>query len=218
MSGERPPEELRRAVANDLRPVRPLPSPWLRVLFLLPLALLLLGFIHFAHPVRFDAERLGAMLLWGLSAAQAVAGLVLLGAALRESLPGRTLSGRLLRIGAGLLLLWLAGVSLATWGRSPTLPPAGHEAFYWRWCSGWPVALGLPLVVTSLWLVRRAWPLRPALAGALCGAGTGLLIDAGWRTYCEVSQLQHIIGSHMLAVVVLTALGALLGGLAGRRR
>lgn len=75
-------ERLRAAIAADLAPVRPLSSPWRRVMVLLPFALLLL----LAAPVVFefrDLSPLGWLWSWGASIAQTAAGLAIAALALR---------------------------------------------------------------------------------------------------------------------------------------
>jgi hypothetical protein len=79
-----------------------------------------------------------------------------------------------------------------------------------------PLLLGLPVLVLSTLLVGRAFPERPAIAGALVGLAAGILTDAGWRLGCFVTAPSHVIGAHWVAVATLTASGALLG-LAGDR-
>jgi hypothetical protein len=68
----------------------------------------------------------------------------------------------------------------------------------------------LPALALAAWLVGRAYPLRPLVAGALYGAGAGLLADAGWRLFCHFSDPAHVFAAHTLAVCVTSAAGALL--------
>lgn len=211
------PGALRDAVAAELSPVVPLEAPWRRSRLLLPVALATLLGIHLGLGLRLDADRIGAAALWGLSALQVAAGVALLVAALRESVPGRALGrGELLVAFLG-LGLWIGAVSWLTWLRSPTLVPAGREAFYTAWCIAWPVALSLPLLALGLYLARRAFPLRPYLVGALLGAASGAIVDAGWHTFCEVSAPGHVLHTHALALVAATAVGVLGGALLARR-
>ena len=39
----------------------------------------------------------------------------------------------------------------------------------------------IPALIAPAWLVSRALPNRPALTGALCGLGVGVMADAGLR-------------------------------------
>src|SRR5512135_930208 len=86
------PQALRDAVARDLRPVRPLARPWQRAAIVLPLALVLLVAAPIVFGLRGDAGRVGLALTWGVSVFQLGLGMVLVGMALREAVPGRALS------------------------------------------------------------------------------------------------------------------------------
>ena len=210
------PRELRSAVERTLTPVRPLWRPGTRALALLPIAVVLLAAIRMSG-VRFDADRLGSLGLWGLSLLQVSAGLLVVVLAFRESVPGESLSRRGLSLVIGSVLIWLASVTLVTWIVSPVQAPVGREDLYWRICVSWPIVYALPFLAGTLFLVRRAYPMKAGLIGALCGLGAGLIIDGGWRTYCEVSLPEHVVGSHLVALGAVTALGAIAGALSARR-
>lgn len=198
-----------------LRPVRPLPPPWRRAAWLVPVALVSLSLAWRRFGWRFDWPELGLLGGAGLSALQALAGLALVAAGLREAVPGRAHGGRalaLLGVGGALLL---PGVTLATWALSGTRVPAGLEAHYWRVCFAGAVRLGVPLLLIATVLMARAWPARPRLTGMLCGLGCGLLVDSGWRLLCEVADPAHVLSAHGLAVASLAALGSVLGGVVG---
>lgn len=210
-----PPTELRRAILADLAPVRPLRPPVHRALALLPLALLLLLAQPMLFGVRRDAAALGPVLLWGLSLGQGLLGLLLLVAALREAVPGRAipLSQGLLGSGAVAALV----VTFVTWSSSMTRVAPGRFVFLWQVCFVGPVLLGLPVVFVTLWMALRAYPLRPALVGALAGLGVGLLTDAGWRTFCHVSDPRHVLSAHAAAMLVLCVAGSLFAAALWRR-
>jgi hypothetical protein len=218
LSGERLPGELRSAVGSDLLPVSPLREPWARALVVLPFAMLLVAYVHFRLGMRPDSGLLGPWVLWGLTGLQVAGGLALFGVALREAVPGRLLSrGQLLAVLGG-ILFWLMTAVWLTWLRSPAIVPPAKAGIYWRWCSFYPFLYALPLLVVGLLLARRAFPLRPALVGALCGAGAGLIAEAGWRTYCSVSSPAHIADAHLVSIAASAAVGALAGRvLMGRR-
>lgn len=211
----RPPDALRRAILGDLRPVTPIGRPWRRLLVLVPIAAFFAAVPMAALGLRHDAGTLGG-LLWWLSGLQALAGVFLVGAALRESVPGRTLAGAAAAL-IGLALAWTVGVTLVTWAASDTVVPPGREALFFKICFRDTILLGLPTLGLALVLAARAFPLRPALVGGLAGMGAGLVSDAGWRTYCHVSDPRHVLAAHVLAVAALALIGALGGLLAGRR-
>jgi len=52
----------------------------------------------------------------------------------------------------------------------------------------------------------------------LCGLSAGVLSDAGWRLSCWISDPAHIIESHGLALLSLTAAGSLLAVICDLRR
>src|SRR5215475_12228820 len=66
----KPPEALIRAIAQDLRPVRPSPQPLQLALRMVPLALVVSSVILLAIGPRHDLAILGPLLTWGASAAQ----------------------------------------------------------------------------------------------------------------------------------------------------
>jgi len=204
------PKLLRDRVASDIRPVSPLWPPWRRALVFLALGLLLLASMPVWRGVRKDAGELGGVLLWGLSLLQAFYGVLLVAAGLRFAVPGRGPRGRwgYALVAAGVLLS--LGVTSLSWAASHSLVPPGHEGHYWRVCFKWTIWLGLPALVLAWLLAVRAFPLRPRLVGALSGLGAGLIADAGWRTFCEVSDPAHVLSAHAGGVAALTVLGVVI--------
>src|SRR4029077_6596319 len=96
----------------DFAPVTPLPNPAARVLWMLPFAVLALVAAQCVFEMRVDAGQLGWSPTWGLSIAQGLVGLLVVGAALRDSIPGRNWN----RVAA---LLWIVApialVIAVTW-------------------------------------------------------------------------------------------------------
>lgn len=207
------PPALRSAVESDLRPVTPLPPPALRVVWLVPFAVVLLVASVLAFGLRMDAPHLGLALTWGASALQTCLGLVLVAAALREAVPGTTLSRSALALSFGASVLAVLAVTGLTWSMSQTYVPARAARFVWTVCFGATILTALPALAVCSWLVARAFPLRPALAGALYGLGCGLMADAGWRLFCHYSSPAHVFGAHTAAVAVTTLLGVLIARL-----
>ena len=216
--GMTPPADLRRAIANDLRPVVPLASPFRRTLLLIPLAIVLL----FAAPAIFgyrrDAPALGVSLTWLASIAQMVLGLAITAAALREAVPGTTLSRRAVGAAFGLALFAAFAITWLTWRASATTIAPGFVGYVWRVCLAGTILSALPLLAAAGWLAARAFPLRPRIAGALYGVGAGLVADAGWRLFCHFSDPAHVLQSHTVAILLLGFLGATLTRMATRTR
>ena len=76
-------------------------------------------------------------------------------------------------------------------------------------CFAGSAATALPVVALASVLASRAYPIRPAVAGALIGLGAGLMADAGWRIFCHFSEPAHVLSAHLAAVLMSTAIGVL---------
>jgi len=203
------PAELRARIAADYGPVRVLSAPWARVMWLTPFAVLALLAAPVVFRVRPDVRALGWFGSWGLSLFQVVIGLSLIAAALRESIPGRAWSRAAIALWLSLPMLVIVAVTLASWDASPVLVRR-------RWwvvgmmCFGASAASALPAVAFASILAVRAYPTRPALAGALLGFGAGLMADAGWRIFCHFSEPAHVLSAHLAAVVMSAIVGSVI--------
>jgi hypothetical protein len=186
------------------------------MLAVLPLALLLLGAAVFVFGLRPDAPVLGLRLTWIASLLQMILGLGLTLAALREAVPGTTLSRRMIGLTFATAALGVTLLTWMTWLASPTTIVPSRVGYVWRVCLAGTVLTALPALALVGWLVARAFPLRPHLAGALYGVGAGLMADAGWRLFCYFSDPKHVFGAHILAVVICGAIGLCVGMLKRR--
>jgi hypothetical protein len=206
MNAPRVPAELFDAVKRDLKPVRPLASPVRRALALVPIGLaLLIGMPQFwswrIHSVLASGPS------WGLSALETALSLVILTAGFREAVPGRELSGRVL---TGLLCT--AGISFVLINATLHSPAGISHALWVQWfweCIGTAITFSIPALIAPAWLISRALPNRPALTGALCGLGVGLMADAGLRLICWDGDYAHVLVAHGGAILILMAVGAL---------
>jgi hypothetical protein len=211
------PPALREAIARDLTPVAPLPPPRRRIVVVIPIALALLGAATIVFGLRRDAPRLGVTLTWIASALQMSLGLLVTAAALREAVPGTALPRRIVGALAATAAIAIAGITALTWMASPTRIAPGFVGYVWRVCVAGTIVSALPVMAVAGWLVARAFPLRPRLAGALYGAGAGLIADAGWRLFCHFSDPVHVLGAHTLGVLAAAAMGTAMGGSRARR-
>ena len=207
------PLELRALISERMAPVKALPRPWRRALPFAPVGLALLFVVPRPLGMREDAAALGAGLLWAPTLLELVFGLVVIGAALRESIPGRSLTWPALVVGLASWCALAGGTTALCWQASHVTVPARNAFFFWRICFGTPTLVGIPLVLLAWLLATRALPVRPVLTGALCGSGAGFIVDSAWRLTCEASQPSHVVAAHFAAVVALALLGALLGRL-----
>ena len=156
------PTKLRDAIQEDLKPARPLRRPSTRALALLPVAAAILVGLPLLHAFRPDIAVIGLMRTWGLSIVQAIAGLVIVALALRESVPGRALSGSTVR---AMVVFGLALPSAPRcWRRRDSTSALGRD---WRWTEGLAcfktsALAAVPAIIVAAFLAARAFPLRPS--------------------------------------------------------
>ena len=212
------PAELRAIIARDLRPLAPLPAPARRSLRVVPIAVTLLFAAVAIFGLRRDAGSMGVLLTWGASTLQMILGLVLVVAALREAVPGTTLPRRVVGVAFGSAVSAVIAITFLTWTTSPTTIAPGFVTYVWGICLTGTIVSALPVLAVAGWLAARAFPLRPRLAGALYGVGAGLIADSGWRLFCHFSHPAHVLGAHMLGIVVTGLLGMISATLLVRSR
>ncbi|MGE5234877.1 MAG: NrsF family protein [Acidobacteriota bacterium] len=217
MSERRLPERLRRQVLADLRPVRPLPPPAVRAAEVALWAVALFLIVPAVFPLRRDGALLGWLLMWGAAAAECLTGILLVGLALREAVPGAGLGrGRsLAALIAGVTVQAMVGV--LSWVKSPPSATGVTAHHSGAACFASQSMLALPALALAMWLVVRALPVRPRWAGALAGLGAGLMADGVWHLICPLSNLEHLLLWHGGATALLTLAGWLLGLLWERR-
>ena len=226
---QKPPEALMRAIAQDLRPVRPSPQPLYLALRMVPLALLVSSVILLAIGPRQDSGILGPLLTWGASAAQFVLAMALVWIAAHESMPAGRLPRQMVYSAVVAASLVVVSVTLLTFSTSPAnepllrVPPWINEMLRTSpWIMGFVCGIGSTiaggiLVLIFSWVFRDSLATQPTVAGALYGAGAGLAINAGWRIACPVSTLWHALGAHGAAIIATTILGAFIGRFLGNR-
>ena len=212
------PKDLRDAISRDLKPTRPLRPPFIRALVLVPLAAAIVLSVPGLRFFRSDMAALGFLRAWGFSIGQALGGLVIIAIALRESIPGRSLSrsaiGWTFAIGLALPFALLAVTASAF----DVGPDPGHALAEGAACFRVSAISSIPALLAAAWLAARAFPLRPALAGALYGLGCGLIADAGLRLFCEYTVPSHVLFGHGGAIVGAMAVGAVVARSVGGGR
>jgi hypothetical protein len=226
----KPPEALMRAVAQDLRRVRPSPQPLRLALRMVPLALLVSSLILLAIGPRHDTGILGPLLTWGASAVQFVLAMTLVWIAAHESIPVGRLPRHIIYSAALAASVVVVFINLVTFSKSPAsepvlrVPQIVNELLRVKpWLIGFACGIGSTLaggilVLFFSWVFRNSLATRPTEAGALYGAGAGLAINAGWRIACPVSTPWHSLGAHGAAIIATVILGALIGRFLGNRR
>jgi hypothetical protein len=200
--------DLRDKIARDLKRVKPLRPPLVRALALVPLAAAIVFAVPALHFFRSDMMTLGFVRGWGYSFAQALAGVVIVAAALRESVPGRPLSRAALIwiIAFGMMI---PAVTLVLTASSFDIgPEPGRGLAEGVGCFRASTSAAIPALIVAAILAARAFPLRPGIAGALYGLGCGLIADAGLRLYCDYTAPPHVLFAHGGAIV-----GAMFAGM-----
>ena len=205
------PADLRDLIARDLAPARPLAPPSTRALALLPIAAVVVASVPLLHELRPDLASIGVLRAFGFSIVQAIAGIAIVAAALRESVPGRQWTVSLLIAGGIALAALLPDLAASAFDVAPGAHSAAAVGVS---CFRTSAVAALPALMASAILSARAFPLRPAVAGALYGLGCGLIADAGLRLWCEFSAPEHVLVAHVGAVVVAMAFGAIVSSYA----
>jgi hypothetical protein len=212
------PSSLRDAVKRDLRPTRPLRSPWVRALVLVPLAVAIVLSVPGLRFFRPDMGAIGFIRAWGFSFGQALAGLVIIAVALRESIPGRGLARGTIAATIGVGLVIPGALLVLTASSFDVGPQSGQGLEEGIGCFRVSAISAIPALIAAAILAARAFPLRPALAGALYGLGCGLIADAGLRLFCDYTDLEHVVFGHGGAIVGAMAIGAVVASAVGRWR
>jgi hypothetical protein len=215
------PDGLRQAISDDLAPVKPLAPVWMRTLYAVAVAAAGLAVVvaAFKLTLRPDMDQIPMWLDWGCTALQLVVGIVLVGMALREAVPGSGVpSGAVtLAVSTGVVMQILVGI--ATWTHSPGMPLIkGHGLKAGISCSTHDAALALPALAITLWLVFRALPLRPSIAGLIGGTGAAVTADAINHILCPMSDLRHVLVWHTGMIFGLMLVGWAAGKIWERRR
>ncbi len=203
------PETLRAAVANDLEPVKPLSAPWRGALLVATVGLVVVAGASLVRPLRGDLAVLSPTLVWGSLILQLVVGALLIGLSLRESIPGSGVALKVALSAIGLGYLTHLAVALATWMAVPVSPTGTPQCGVA--CMEHEVFFALPAFALVCLLILRALPMRAPMAGALAGAGTGLVADGGVHLFCPISGLHHVLVWHGGGFLAMVAIGTVLG-------
>jgi hypothetical protein len=193
---------LKSQIEPDLAPVRPLPRPGSRALWLLGLWVMLGAGVLLALGPRADVDVLGAWRSIGFSLVEVAACFWLVRLSLRSAIPA--MSGSLWTAIAGLAIasclhLVLSWVALE---RNDLSPPHGEELRDGLRCFASIVVLALaPLVLGGVLLVRGLLT-RYAMPFMLMGFASGLAAEATWRLHCPYSGWAHVLPFHTGALVL----------------
>jgi len=211
MSNHPLPETLRRAIADDLDPVRPLHPWWMRAMLAVSVAAVILAAVLATAGLRADMDHIPMWLSWGSSSFQLALAFLLIGLAMRESVPGRGAPLGTVRAAAALALAVQVLIGITTSFHSAPFAAHGGGITAGMGCFAHESAMALPIFAVTLLLVFTAYPLRAPTAGLLGGAGATLGSDAVIHLLCPKSDLAHVLMWHTGSVVFFMALGWLAG-------
>ncbi|MCP4896143.1 MAG: DUF1109 domain-containing protein [bacterium] len=205
------PESLKKAIEQDARSVRPLAPAWKRAIGVtIVAAVVVIGSLVLIGP-RLDISEIPAWLSWGSCIVQLGIGMILVGLALRESVPGTALpiSHAVSAVGIAVIFQLLVGV--LTWLYTPGMAINPWALGPGMACLRNDSMLALPTFITTLVLVFTALPLRAPMAGLLGGAGAAIAADAVNHLLCPASDMRHIVMWHTGAVVLFMFAGYVIG-------
>jgi hypothetical protein len=204
-------EALIDALGAELTPVRRLLPPWLRTLgwLLAVAAIAAVLFMHYGDTHMLQRWAGAPDLAWA-GAGAVLTAITAAWAAFALSVPGRRaawawlpLPGALLWIGAsglGCLRPWLApDTHIATLSEAPD-------------CLVFIISFSIPLSALLIWLLRRAYPLRPTLTAVMAGLASAAA-SASLLEICHAFDAAATdLLTHALAVSIVIALNAAMGG------
>ena len=198
---------LRAAAAAASRPQAPLYSPAARAALVAIVGLFALIAFTLLSGLRGNAAAIGPALAIVPAALCVVAGAGLLALALREAVPGRAASS------AALVSAFVAGFTLlglfSLWLDRAAGEPGG--GFGPLGCYRAGLTIALPATLLFVWLLLRAFPMRPIVTGALGALGAGLFADATLHLICPATNLKHTLFIHGGAVATIALAGAVAG-------
>ena len=196
---------IRRLVA-DVTPVKRLRPPVLRAcLWLLAVAAAgVAGILVFANLAVFF-ERIGDTALAIEWTATVATGILAVVAAFQLSLPDRSPAWALLPLPT--LAFWIGSSGFSCYRNWITAGPTGWELGESANCFMFIMAVGVPLSVSLLLVLRRAMPLQPLLVAAMGALGVAALAAGALQFFHPFDVTFLDLGVH-LGTIALVVLGS----------
>ncbi len=200
------------AIKASLRPVRPLPPPWLLTagLVLICVAVSLAGA---ARSGFFGFEKMDALehvLIFSI--------LAILAAVTGAKFVGELIPGSKYRVSSGLLLGTACAVLAVLFAMLFRDYRTEHFVSVGLTCLVVGVLHAIPAALLSWLLLRRGYAVNPVAAGIVAGALAGFAGVAMLELHCPNFEALHVLVWHTAVVPVSAGLGALAGLFLSRRR
>jgi hypothetical protein len=201
-------DRLIQSLVASAGPVRRLRPPAVRAaLWLLAVAALgALAILLFSNLAEFARRASDPKLDWEL-AGTLLTGIVAVLAAFELSLPDRSPLWALLPLPP--LALWLASSGYSCYRHWLSYGPAGWEIGESAQCFRFILAISVPLGVSLVVLLRRAWPLAPARVAAVGGLGVAALAAFLLQFFHPFDVTFMDLSVHLVAVAIVVAVLAL---------
>lgn len=203
-------ENLIDALGAELTPVRRLPPPWRRAVGWLLVVAITAGVLFMRYGTNTMLHRWGTAPDLGVAACGAVMTAITAAlAAFVLAIPGRSTAWAWLPVPSALLWIGASGLGCLR-AHIPGMPVMDlHGANH---CLFFIISFSVPLSGLMIWLLRRACPLRPALTAVLVGlasaAASASLLEICHNFDATASDLLM----HALAVAIVMAANAAMGG------
>jgi hypothetical protein len=209
MNGMYDPDRLIDELARTAGPVSRVPATWVRVAWLIPLALLL-GALSSSllHREATDWAAANARVAIASALLSLAIGTFCLMSALSVSVAGRVVRGKYWAV--ALLLLWIA-LAIASIGSPAASAAAVVQGHHGTPCFVFVTLAGLPMILLALLALRQTRSLTPVRSLALTGCGAAFLAFA-LLALCHPTELSLIdLVMHVAAALVLGGSAILLG-------
>lgn len=203
-------DRLVTVIASQLKPVQPLPAPWLRASqWLLVLSLVLAVLVTWLGDRTGFARRIVAPSVLAECAGAVITAVLSALAAFHLSVPGESPRWRLVPFACS--ALWLIGMLATGWQRLIEGPALTDSAWGSLNCFGFVVGLSLPVTGTLLVLLRRSYPLAPIPVAAAAGLTAGALATLVLEFFHTDLSGPVDLAAHVAAVGVVVSAAALFG-------
>lgn len=199
------------ALGAELSPVRRLPPPWLRTLGWLLAVAVLAALLLMHYGAGLMLRRWAGAPDLGWAAAGAVLTTVCAAwAAFVLGVPGRSRAWAWLPLPGALLWIGASGLGcLRTWLAPDTSIATMHQSAD---CLVFIVSFSIPLSALMVWLLRRACPLRPVLTALLVGLASAAASASLLEICHSFDAAATDLLTHALAVGIVVAANAAMGG------